>query len=244
MMKKAVFKLGVILSVVLLFSNCTFTKGITPSKTYITRNYNVGTFTAINFSGVGNIVFTQTPGKSGISVYGPENYVQHVTVTIENNVLKIGMDDSKSGRFSYAERLKININAPLLTNIFLKGVGNITINKLNIDNLEVVNKGVGNIKIDSISGKSLNVTSNGVGNVTLGGSVHASSLSCNGVGNIDAVSLKSKIVEANCRGVGSINCFATDSITATVKGVGSIRYKGQPVQKDFDKSGIGSIKEY
>lgn len=224
-----------------LLSGCDFNINMKPSKTIITRTYKVGHFNAIDFGATGNVEFIQSKDSScSISIKGPQNYVKQFEVNVENGILYVNHDQKSH---FYKVKIQIKISAPILTNITSKGVGDIQIANIQVKNLEVLNKGVGNINIDSITGNSITINSNGVGNINIKGKVHVASLACNGVGDIKAEDLQSKIVDANCRGVGSITCFATDSMTATVKGVGSIKYKGKPLFKDLNSSGVGSIKE-
>jgi hypothetical protein len=225
-----------------LFTGCTIV-GEKPSKTIITRHYNVGNFNAIESGAMGNVEFVQsTDGKCTVSIKGPENYIKkYFTVKVENNTLYIRC---KEENHIFKAHIDIKISAPTLTNIESKGVGNFHISNIAVKNLEIYNKGVGNINIDSISGSSLSVNTKGVGNISIKGKVHVASLACSGVGDIKADELESKVVDATCRGVGSITCFATDSMTAAARGVGSIKYKGKPAFKDLAASGVGSIKEY
>ena len=225
-----------------LFSSCNIVRE-KPSKTIITRYYKVGNFSAINFNAMGNVEFVQSKdGKCSISINGPENYVKkYFSIKVEDQTLYI---TSNEDSHFYKAKIKIHISAPELTNIESQGVGNFYISNILIKNLEIYNKGVGNINIDSISGTSLSVNTKGVGNINIKGKVRVASLSCDGVGDIKADELQSKIVDANCRGVGSITCFATDSMTGAVRGVGSIKYRGKPGFKDLNASGVGSIKEY
>lgn len=240
-MKTIFTKMLLALCVITLFCNCTLMGGsVSPSKTTITRSYKIGNFNAIDFSGIGDINFTQSNNVT-LSITGPENYVKVIDVKVDDNTLYISMDESK--RFKNVRDLKINISAPTLNNITEKGVGNVIIEKpFRVSNLDIVNKGVGNIKISNISGNSVTVVLNGVGSVDIAGKVNSTVLSCHGVGNIDASDLVAKNVEANCHGVGSISCNATDSIDAVVKGVGSIKYRGNPTQKNLNRAGLGSIK--
>ena len=224
-----------------LFTSCSFQ--LKPSKKIITRQYNVTNFSAIKLEMIGNVEFTQS-AKCGVEIKGPENYVKLFKVTVENGTLCISNMKNMHLGSDNTKMLKITISAPSLTNIRSKGVGNINIGKLNVQNLEVINNGVGDINIDSISGSSLSINSLGVGNINIKGTVHVASLTCSGVGDINADKLQAKVVDANCRGVGSITCFAIDSMTAAVKGVGSIKYKGKPGFKDISSSEVGSVKEY
>ncbi len=224
-----------------LLSGCKFAMNMKPSKTIITRTYKVGHFNAIDFAAIGNVEFIQSKDSTcSISIKGPQNYVKQFEVGVDNGILHV--DHNQKNHF-YKVNIQIRISAPMLTNIQSKGVGDIHIANIQVKSLEVLNKGVGNINIDSIIGNSITINSNGVGNINIKGKVHVASLACNGVGDIKAEELQSKIVDANCRGVGSITCFATDSMTASVKGVGSIKYKGKPLFTDLNSSGVGSIKE-
>ena len=44
-------------------------------------------------------------------------------------------------------------------------------------------------------------------------------------------------------GVGSITCYASERIEGRVSGVGSLKYAGNPKNKDNKRSGVGSISE-
>lgn len=227
----------------LMLHGCIFFNGkLIPSKTKITRTYKVKDFTSVSFRGAGNIEYTQTAGQPSFTVTGPQNYVDMFDVEVDNGTLVIKLKDES--RSLESKFLKISLSSRNLTNIDSKGVGNIHINRLNCSTLEIINKGVGNIRIDSINGGSLTIQSLGVGNVIARGKVSVASLTSDGVGNIEADELLSKVVDANSHGVGNITCFASDSITATVKGVGSIRYRGEPKFQDTHSSGVGSIKKY
>lgn len=249
-MKKILKNLFILWGVVIPLSSftlnsCTFMgDSVKPSKTFVTRNYEVGNFTGIEFSGMCDVEYTQSAAKPSLKIYGPDNYVKATEVKVEGNMLKISIYGKyKNKNLSNSDKMKISISTPSLTNVILKGLGNINIPQpIQIDNLEIIHKGVGNITVSSVKGNSLTVNSSGVGNVKLAGNVHVASLSCNGVGNVNAKELQAKIVDANCRGVGNITCYAMDSITASAKGVGSIRYRGNPKQKDLNRSGIGSIR--
>lgn len=225
-----------------LFCSCTIIgEGIKPSKNYITRDYTVKEFNQIEASTVGDINYTQsTDGKTSVQIYGPDNYVKLIQVTMKNETLIL---DIEKGKQMNNCTIKITLSSPSLNRIDFKGVGNILIEKsLKAPKLDVTNKGVGNIKILDLTCDDLIVNSVGVGNMVLRGSAQTADLSSKGVGNINAVELKADSIEAFSKGVGDITCYPTQSIKASVKGVGSIEYKGNPTEKKFTKGGIGSIK--
>ena len=213
-------KLNVFLIIFLtgLLTGCTFiserAEGIAPSKNYITRDYQIKDFNSIDATTVGDIYYTQsTDGKSSLQIYGPDNFVKLIQVSVKSNTLILAMDKHK--------KIKNSITA-LLVYIESKGVGDVNVQELDCQNLTV--------------------NSMGVGNVNLKGKVVNANLSSKGVGDVEATDLEATHVKASSNGVGNISCNATQSLDAAVKGVGSINYKGNPAQKTFSKKGVGSIK--
>lgn len=241
---KTIFKmLSALLLTAGLLSSCVYMgEGIQPSKKLITRDYKVKEFNKIDAGTVGDIYYTQSAdGKTDVQIYGPDNIVALIQVAVKDSTLLLSIDKSKKVR--NFKKMKITITSPTLNSISFKGVGDVHIdNGLTTDNLYVESKGVGDVKIKSLTCSSLNVQSMGVGNVKLAGTVQAATLHSKGVGNIEAGNLQANIVEASSQGVGDITCNAVESINAAVRGVGSIKYKGNPTIKSLNKKGVGTIK--
>ena len=125
-------KLNVFLIIFLtgLLTGCTFiserAEGIAPSKNYITRDYQIKDFNSIDATTVGDINYTQsTDGKSSLQIYGPDNFVKLIQVSVKGNTLILAMDKHK--KIKNAKKLKITISSPDLNRIQFKGVGNIHI---------------------------------------------------------------------------------------------------------------------
>ena len=240
--------LTVLLATILvcLLTSCTFigerAEGLKPRKKMITRDYEIKNFTAIDANTVSNIHYTQaTDGKSSLQISGPDNFVNLIQVSVKGNTLVLTMDKQKKIRNT--KNLKITVSSPNLDRINFKGVGNINIeNKLTTNTLDIESKGVGNIEIQDLSCQNLTVSSMGVGNVNLKGKAESANLYSKGVGDVEATNLEAIHVKASSHGVGNISCNAVESLDAAVRGVGSIHYKGSPVQKTFSKKGVGSIK--
>ncbi|NDW12063.1 DUF2807 domain-containing protein [Bacteroides sp. 214] len=216
--------------------------GIEPSSNYITREFNTPTFNAISTSIVGDIYYEQsTDGTTALSVYGPDNIVELVTVSVKNGELKVEMKEKIKIR--NVKNFKITISSPEIDNITFKGVGDfITKNGITANKLSIYSSGVGDINIRGIVCNKLTAHLEGVGNINLKGEVAEAILSSKGVGNIKASDLISKSTNATVKGVGDISCFASEKIKASALGVGGIRYKGNPKEKELKKKGVGSIK--
>lgn len=240
-------KLNVLLIILLAgLTGCSFiaekAEGIAPSKNYITRDYQIKDFKSIDATTVGDIYYTQsTDGKSTLQIYGPDNFVGLIQVSVKGNTLVLAMDKHK--KIKNAKKLKITMSSPDLNQIQFKGVGDVHIdNKFVTGRLEIESKGVGDIHIQELDCQNLTVNSMGVGDVSLRGKAVNANLTTKGVGDVEAEELEATHVKASSNGVGDISCNAIQSLDAAIKGVGSIKYKGNPAQKTFSKKGVGSIK--
>lgn len=231
--------LGVLLITV---GSCSFISGgISGSKNYITRDFNVKDFDKINVSTVANICYSQsTDGTTSLSIYGSDNLVDLVDVEIKNKTLYMNMKKTniKNGN------VIISISSPNLYELNSSGIGNFSAEELlKTTTLKIINDGVGNIRINQMVCDDFEINSSGVGNATVEGKAENAILTCSGVGNINAANLEVENAKIESDGVGNISCYATNSIYARTNGVGNIRYKGNPTKKDLKKSGVGSIKQ-
>jgi hypothetical protein len=242
MKTKSIFFLATMAILLTTSSRCAdFTESIKPSKNYITRDFKIGIFDKLDIATVADVYYTQsTDSSASLQIYGSDNLVELVTVDVKDSTLILSM---KKKNIKKAD-LKINISSPDLQSIKSSGVGNFHIkDKIETTKLAIRNKGVGNIKINGISCEGVDLYTEGVGNVSVQGKAEKVNLVSEGVGNINAADLESKSVTVDSSGVGNISCYATQSIKAKANGVGNISYKGNPTDKQLKKSGIGSIKQ-
>ncbi len=210
---------------------------------FITRNFKVTAFDQVELSTVAEVIYTQTTdGSSTLQVYGREALIEQLQVDLKDGLLRL--DTGRQTKWEN-NKLKITLSSPSLKSISTSGVGDILIDKgLKTTTLKLSSEGVGNIKVRSLTCDEVNVHSQGVGNVELTGTAGKASLRSEGVGNIDAVNLKATRVEASSQGVGNITCHATEALKASVEGMGSIKYKGNPSEKKITKDGFGTVKSY
>lgn len=212
----------------------------------ITRTYDVSKgFKGITSDIVGNIVFVQSKnGKSTLKITAPEEYLEKISVEVKDGVLTLNSEKIKRNNYK-GSKILIAISSPVLESINLTGVGNFTVNTpLSSDDLNIKTGGVGNVVIQDLNCKKVNIINDSVGNITISGVGEDVVIKSSGVGNVYAQEFQATQVVAICSGVGHINCYAAKSIKATVSGIGNIRYKGKPTNRDVNKSGIGNIKPY
>lgn len=213
---------------------------IKPSDNYITRDYKVGSFGKLNLSVVADIHYTQSvDGSTTLQVHGPDNMVELIKVGVKNNTLTLSFTEK-----NVKPDLKIYISSPQLIDIKFSGVGSLVIEeKLETPSLNIYNQGVGNVTIKKLVCERLDLHTSGVGGCKIQGEADLVNLSAKGVGDIDASNLKAKQVVVRTGGVGNVSCYAIESLTATVSGVGNISYRGNPTEKNLKRSGMGTIKK-
>lgn len=213
-------------------------------KKIISKNYNVGNFSAIDTDIVGNVIFTQSATTS-VSAEGEEEMVNNLVVTVENNTLKLSKKKNLKRIFGNrkAKRLVVKVSAPNLYKIESDGVGNITLEgQVTTDRLDIESDGVGNISAMQLNCKRLTVDSDGVGNIRLKGKGEYAEFKSDGVGNIDTREFIADDVKVHLEGVGNVKCYASKNIELYASSVGNITYYGNPNIKALNKTGIGTIK--
>ena len=215
-----------------------------PSATQVTKKYHVNNFQQIESNVPAQIIFTQSD-ICRVEAEGPENYVAHLVISTKDNQLSIKLDDPRIRfRNLKSNAVVLTISAPTLLTLSHKGVGDIHLKgDIQVGNLGISNKGVGDIRTDNLTCNQLSVSNGGVGDITLKGQAQEVEYYSKGVGDIHAEEMKAKKTKAELNGVGDISCHASQSITATSKGVGDIDIYGHPETKNLSKKGVGSIKE-
>ncbi len=210
----------------------------------ITKNFNVGSFSAIETDIVGNIFFTQSD-ETSVTAEGDENLVNRLIITVKEDELKLRMRSNVKIKFrNKRPKLTVKVSSPNLYRIDSDGVGNITLEGVvTTENLHIDSDGVGNIRALQLECDQLTIESEGVGNIRLNGKGRLAEYELNGVGGIDTSDFIAEEVIVHSAGVGNIECYASKNIELYGSGVGSIVYYGEPNIKALNKSGVGSIKK-
>ncbi len=180
------------------------------------QSRNIEEFTHIDASGAFTIkVFV---GKSAsLKINAEENLLQFIKTNVDNGTLRI---DSKKN-LNPKKDIEISITTPNLTSVEVSGANNVYILGLNEKEFYANLSGAGSIDLKGITDKLRAEIS--------------------GAGNIDAKELKAKDVIISVSGAASADVFASEVLEASVSGVGSIDYYGNPEKTRTNVSGVGSI---
>lgn len=195
-------------------------------------------FTSINAGDDLSITITQGDTNS-LTVNAPDNILPQIQTTVKNDLLRI----STEGNIKNQKDISITITVKKLASIISGGAANIkSSNELICDKLTVETNGSGNINLLT-KATEINATTNGSGNIILKGSAQELTATSSGSGNINVTNLEAKKVTAKTSGSGNIKVFVLESLTATISGSGDIIYKGNPIDRNVNISGAGTVRE-
>ena len=91
-------------------------------------------------------------------------------------------------------------------------------------------EGAGLIKLNNVKGERFDVNYRGAG-----------SLQAQGVGEVNARNLVAQDADVSFEGIGSVEVHAKNRLNASVQGMGSLTYYGNPRQLNKVVAGIGSV---
>jgi hypothetical protein len=102
-------------------------------------------------------------------------------------------------------------------------------------------EGAGEIKLNNIRSERLDVNYRGAGSMAISGQVKTFKMSAEGVGEVDSKALVANDVDIRFQGVGDVKVYAKDRLDAKVQGMGSLSYYGNPRVVNKSVAGIGSV---
>ena len=103
-------------------------------------------------------------------------------------------------------------------------------------------EGVGPTVINNVTGPRFEVNYEGVGSLIVTGKTQKLKLKVQGVGMVDSKGLIAETADVNLEGVGSVKVYASERLNATVQGIGSLSYYGNPRSISKNVEGIGSMR--
>ncbi|MDZ7820792.1 MAG: DUF2807 domain-containing protein [Candidatus Marinimicrobia bacterium] len=91
--------------------------------------------------------------------------------------------------------------------------------------------------------ETFNVELAGAGNLELRGSSDRFKLECAGAGNVRAYDFMVKDISIDVAGACNAQVYALEGLDVNMAGLGSVKYKGSPSRTNFEKAGIGKIRQ-
>jgi len=183
-------------------------------------------------------------GKEGnISVNGEENIVEHLTVEVVEQTLKIYINKGKNLRLTKGLKLVVTVPFESLDAVSLAGSGDVIAkNTIKTKQFETRLTGSGDVKID-VDADAIKATLTGSGDLVLKGKANSFDCTVTGSGDLNANDLSSNDVIVALSGSGDCKVYCSNNLQARVSGSGDVTYKGDPKKKDTKVSGSGTISK-
>ncbi len=205
----------------------------------ITQTREVKDFTAVHVDYPASILIRQGNAET-FTIEAEDNVVAAIRTQVTNHVLEI---DSVPGPRVYiapTRPVKITITVKDLGDLDFNSAGDITIQGLQTQDLQVRLDGAGSIKLTDTKLGSLVASLQGVGSMQANGTVQDLTVNVDGMGSFNGPQLRSQVATVNLNGLGSADIWADDQLTASVNGMGSVNYSGG-AQVTKSVNGLGSV---
>ena len=211
------------------------------SGNVITQTREVSGFHGVEVSYPAQVLIQQGEAES-VKIEAEDNVMPGLQTRVSGGTLEI-FYKSDSGKFVAPKKLvKITITVKNLSSVDFSSAGDLTIEKVKTDNLNISLSGAGNLKLDEIHAQNLQVNLSGAGSMNASGTADHLGLNISGFGDFKGGELHGQTSNVSISGAGSATVWADDTLTAQVSGAGSINYYGSPsVSKQI--SGVGSVKQ-
>lgn len=195
-------------------------------------------FNQIVLEGVFNVYILQKD-KESIRIQTDENVLPYIVTEVENNILTVKLkDDSKITKM---KKINVYITLTDINKLENKGVGLLhCMGEINLSTLELNLKGVGASKLN-LNCDKLDIHSELVGALFLSGKGKEVSINHKGIGALEAFDFKAEKVSLVSDGIGKAEIYASKELTIDAKGLGGVKYKGNPEIKNIKNEGVGVV---
>ncbi len=153
-----------------------------------------------------------------------------VTLQADDNVLPLLTTEVVGGTLVFASRgaysaetaVRATVVVPVLTGVTAEGLGDIVVRGIDEPSFDVVVSGLGSVSVE--------------------GATDALEVEVQGNGDAHLARLVARTVRVRVLGIGDAEVHATESLDATVRGMGDVVYSGDPAEVSQDVEGMGTVR--
>lgn len=227
---------------------CNFTSsrsaGSDGSGTFVSKEYSLSGFDALDFSGAFELEITQQEDYS-IELEVPDYLEPYLRVSVNGHTLHIGYRQVPVKlRKLRSERSRARIGMPHIGEVDMSGASKLMAADLNSPELEIECSGASEIQLSGKFGK-FSLSCSGASKSSLEGSADEMELECSGASRIEAVNFLAKRVDIEVSGASSATVNASESLEIECSGASRIRYKASPETRlRVSSSGASKVSEF
>lgn len=211
------------------------------SGNILTETRKVGNFQSIKLDYPAQVVITQGSVES-VKVEAEDNVLPGLKTQVQNDRLGIFYKVDDGRHVNPKKPVKITIVVKNLNTVDFTSAGDLTINGLTTDKLDISLSSAGNFKMSELNVKALSVNLSGAGSMTASGITDNLDVNISGFGSFNGKELHGKFAHVNLTGAGGAIVWVDGSLNVNISGAGSVNYYGSPtVNKQV--SGVGGVNK-
>lgn len=201
----------------------------------------VKNFQAITIGYPSQVIIRQGEAES-LTIEADESLLETIRTEVRGGTLYIGFKEDWYFGIRVPGQVRITITVVSLDSIRLSGAGEVVVEGLKADNLEVVLSGAGDLRLEGLEADRFEGTISGAGKITANGKVEKQNIQISGLGSYRGKDLKSSSTEVRISGAGSAEVRVEETLEAYISGAGSVDYYGRP-QVFKHITGAGSLNK-
>ena len=223
----------------LLFVQCGIAqKKIKGSGNVKTETRQLSDFSELRVGGAFDVVLKKGSSNSAV-LEMDDNILQYVETKVSGSTLKIKTQSDVN--IQNSTKLKVTLTYTGLNHIDVSGACNLrSEGPIETDDLICELSGAGKLELD-VKSKKFSADISGAGSIEVVGEADFQRLDLSGAASYKGYDLKTSESVVHASGASSARVNVSKKIDAHASGASSIRYKGNPQEKEFHKSGAASI---
>ncbi|NQU34307.1 MAG: DUF2807 domain-containing protein [Bacteroidetes bacterium] len=212
-------------------------------KAQQTKEIKVTSFDEVKFEGSAQWVLIPSDEERVLIESENTDVFDFVSIDQKGDLLTISTTDKNKNITKLFKSVTIKVYFKSISSVSLSGVGNVnTESQFKVSSLTAILRGTGNMDLEVDCNEFIG-NMYGTGVLTVSGTSDKSIVRVEGVGGFDGSEFETSDMNVTVSGVGGAKVYATDILTATLNGVGSIKYDGDPGTTNLNTNGIGAIKK-
>jgi hypothetical protein len=228
-----------LLAILFLLAGCDSLRTVRGDGDISAEEREVGSFSAVNLAGIGTVI-VDIGDKEALRIEAEDNLLPYLESEVEGDTLTLSIREGVNVIPTQAIFYYLTVRD--LDEITVTGLGNVDVPRMEGSQVAINVTGGGDINIEELLADDLDVLISGLGDLNIsGGEAAVQNIAIKGAGNYNARELAGDEVNVSISGLGSAAIWAREQLDAEISGGGSVRYVGHP-QVTKEISGLGEVE--
>jgi hypothetical protein len=164
--------------------------------------------------------------KQSVTVEAEDNLLAGLKTQIRDDTLEIFYRPADGNLVRPTKPVKIMIVVTDLSDMQLTSAGEVIIEGLETEDLNILLNSAGTIKLNDIAVQNLSMNLSGAGSMTASGTVENLGLDISGFGSFNGEQLHGQTANVDLSGAGTATVWVDEQLDAEISGAGSVNYYG------------------